>query len=77
MKTEDAWYFNIYNLKEGDYIGCPICKKYNHHNAWQETTTGYENCPVPILAIVCPSCGRVYDYLNDAALNFKVQKTTD
>lgn len=77
MKTEDAWYFNIHNLGEGDSIGCPICKKKAHHLNWQETVVAYDSCPSPLFAVICPWCARVFDYLHDAKLDFQVQKTTD
>lgn len=75
MEIEDAWYFNIHNLRQGDEIGCPICKVYRPHQTWEETLIG-GTCAT-LFAIVCPSCGRTFDYLNDAQLDFKVRSAVE
>lgn len=73
MKVEDAWMFGIENLKLGGSIGCPICTAYSSHWNWQEAVVGYESCPVPLHAIVCPQCGRTFDEVYDKTVKFKVR----
>ncbi len=73
MKVEDAHDFGIVDLKEGGYIGCPVCKTFTPHWSWQEAVVGYESCPVPLYAIVCPQCGRTFDELYDTKLKFNVR----
>lgn len=73
MELDNAWYYNVHNLVEGGFIGCPLCKKYANHKAWQEVAVAFDGQPNPILAIVCPHCGRTYDYLHDTFLVFTVR----